>query len=268
MHTTMITTIILLVTLAALQLIQCVPVPSPVLGGCERFALHGETAVTSAGGETVYGDVGSSVAYTGFKATPIAPYSYFGEGSTEVINCKNDKSTAYDFLRASTCGSRPNNGSTVVNCTITDSNNETVTFSTTSENCTLSGGATDSPGSDLSGLTLYPGVYCTANGFFRLTAGAVTLDGLGDSDSVFIFQAATDIITSSSTEIILTNGAEAKNIYWQAGTAVVLGEFSLFSGNIYAGTKVDVGVSAQILGRASLVQQSAYSEQIPSRYLN
>ena len=68
----------------------------------------------------------------------------------------------------------------------------------------------------MAGLTLNPGVHCTTSGFFRLTSGALTLDELGDPNSLFIFQAATDIITSSNTQVILSNGAQAKNVFWQA----------------------------------------------------
>ena len=96
---------------------------------------------------------------------------------------------------------------------------------------------------ELSGLTLSPGVYCSA-GEMKLSASTLTLDGQGDSNAQFIFQVGTALTTASSTSIILENGAQIKNIFWAVGTAVTLGSSSSFVGTIIAKTAVSFGSSS------------------------
>ena len=67
---------------------------------------------------------------------------------------------------------------------------------------------------DLGGTTKAAGVYCTASGIG--VTGTLTLDGGGDPNATFVFQAGTSLITAGN--IVLINGAQAKNVYWQVGT--------------------------------------------------
>jgi len=103
--------------------------------------------------------------------------------------------------------------------------------------------------SDLMGVTLCPGIYCTGSGFLELTAGILYLDAMGDANAQFIFQTATTLITSTNTQIILINGALAKNVYWQVGSAATLGASSSFVGQILAGTSISVDTNVIIIGR-------------------
>ena len=99
---------------------------------------------------------------------------------------------------------------------------------------------------DLAGLTLVGGVYTGPT--LGLT-GTVTLDAQGDPNTVWIFQAASTLITSSSSVVNLINGAQACNVYWQIGSSATLGTNSTFVGTILALTSITANTDATIHGR-------------------
>ena len=109
--------------------------------------------------------------------------------------------------------------------------------------------------SDLSGLTLYPGLYSNSTSVM-LSAGNVTLDALGDENAVFIFQMGSTLTTGSGTEVVLSGGAKAANIYWQVGSSATLGTTSIFKGNILAQESITLETGATLEGRA-LTQTAA-----------
>ncbi|MCU1435213.1 MAG: hypothetical protein JWR71_1938 [Pseudarthrobacter sp.] len=96
--------------------------------------------------------------------------------------------------------------------------------------------------------TLLPGVY-TAGSTMALN-GALTLDGQGNANSVFIFQAGSTLTTASGSSIVLTNGAQACNIFWQVGSSATLGTGTSFKGNIMALTSISVTTGVTLEGRA------------------
>jgi hypothetical protein len=99
---------------------------------------------------------------------------------------------------------------------------------------------------DLGGTTKPAGVYCTASGIG--VTGTLTLDGGGDPNSTFVFQAGTSLVTAGS--IVLINGAQAKNVWWQVGTSATLGTASQWQGNILALSSITLVDNATLLGRA------------------
>ena len=99
---------------------------------------------------------------------------------------------------------------------------------------------------NLGGTTLLPGVYCSASSIG--VTGTVTLDGNGDPDAVFVFQAGSALTTAGS--VVLINGAQARNVYWQVGSSATLGTASQWQGNILALTSITLNDSATMLGRA------------------
>ncbi|MCC5856016.1 MAG: DUF3494 domain-containing protein [Idiomarina sp.] len=85
-----------------------------------------------------------------------------------------------------------------------------------------------SPGNDnLGSLTLTPGVYTAPNGSFRIHGGDLTLDAQGNQNAVWVFQMATTLTVGGPgadfpQSVILINGAQAKNIFWQVGSAATI----------------------------------------------
>jgi hypothetical protein len=102
---------------------------------------------------------------------------------------------------------------------------------------------------DLAGQSLVPGVYDSADGTFGNT-GVLTLDGQDQTDPVFVLQASSSLITGSGSSVVLINGADACNVYWQVGSSVTLGTASGLSGTIMALTSISLTTGATLEGRA------------------
>lgn len=102
---------------------------------------------------------------------------------------------------------------------------------------------------DLSGLTFTQGLYKNSSAV-TLNSGTVTLDAQGNTNAVFIFQIASTLTTIGSTQIVLANGAQAKNVFWQIGSAATLGTNSVFKGTIIALQSVTLQTGANLVGRA------------------
>ena len=99
---------------------------------------------------------------------------------------------------------------------------------------------------DLGGTTKPAGVYCTASSIG--VTGTLTLDGGGDPNAVFVFQAGSSLTTAGS--VVLINGAQAQNVYWQVGSSATLGTASQWKGNILALTSITLVDTANLIGRA------------------
>jgi fibronectin-binding autotransporter adhesin len=110
-----------------------------------------------------------------------------------------------------------------------------------------SGGAAAS--GDLGGQTLLPGIYTSATSL-GIATGDLTLDAQGNPDALFIFQMGTTFITAINSQVILTNGAQACNVYWQVGSSVTLGGNSVLKGNLLVYTTIGVADGATLEGRA------------------
>ena len=99
---------------------------------------------------------------------------------------------------------------------------------------------------NLGGQILGPGVY--SGGALAIT-GTLTLDGQGNPNAVFVFQAASTLITSSASVVSLVGGANACNVFWQVGSSATLGTASVFAGTIMALTSITADTGATVTGR-------------------
>jgi type VI secretion system secreted protein VgrG len=110
-------------------------------------------------------------------------------------------------------------------------------------------------GTDLGGMTLQPGVY-----FFSSTAfltGTLTLDGLGDPNAPFVFQVGSALNVANTSTVILVNGANAGNVYWQVGSSATLGTGAAFQGNILAMASITIQTGATIKPGRALARTGA-----------
>ena len=108
--------------------------------------------------------------------------------------------------------------------------------------------STNLTGQDLGTLVLTPGVY-----FFSSSAqltGILTLDAQGDSNARFDFQIGSTLTTASSSSILLINGAQAGNVFWQVGSSATLGTGTSFDGSILADQSITLDTGASLDGRA------------------
>ena len=101
---------------------------------------------------------------------------------------------------------------------------------------------------ELASKVITPGTYSTTAGTFA-NSGALTLDAQGDTTAIFIFQAASTLITSAGSTMTLINGAQACNVYWRVGSSATLGTNSTFVGRIFALTSITAESGAAVRGQ-------------------
>ncbi len=63
-------------------------------------------------------------------------------------------------------------------------------------------------------------------------AGTLTLDGGGDTSSVFIIRMVGALTTGALTTVVLTNGARARNIFWVCEAAIALAATTIMKGTL------------------------------------
>ncbi|MGV9840231.1 ice-binding family protein [Nocardia niigatensis] len=171
------------------------------LGTASTFAVLGATTVTNTGATAITGDLGVS---PGTAVTGFPP----GTVTSGAIH-------AGDAVAAQ--------AHTDLQIAYTDAAGRTPTALVTT---------------DLAGQTLTSGVYHAVAGIGL--NGTVTLDGQGNPNAVFIFQAGTTLITGAGSVVNLINGATPNNVFWQVGSSATLGANTNFAGNILAFTSVTV----------------------------
>jgi hypothetical protein len=100
---------------------------------------------------------------------------------------------------------------------------------------------------DLGGQTLVSGVY-NSESSIGLT-GDLTLNAQGNPNAVFVFQAGSTLTTASGSRVMLINGAQSCNVYWEIGSSATLGTDSTFRGNLMALTSITLTTRAIVDGR-------------------
>lgn len=186
------------------------PPPIVNLGAAAPNGIMAGTAVTCVNGGTINADVSISPGntITGFGPCVITGVQHLGDAVA--AQGQIDLTTAYNTLAGLPC---PPANAIVAN---------------------------------LGGTTKPAGVYCTASGIG--VTGTLTLDGGGDPNATFVFQAGTSLTTAGN--IVLIGGAQARNVYWQVGSSATLGTASQWQGNILALTSITLVDTATLFGRA------------------
>ncbi|MCF8079981.1 MAG: Ig-like domain-containing protein [Desulfobacterales bacterium] len=113
----------------------------------------------------------------------------------------------------------------------------------------LPGGA--DVGNNLGGLTLAPGIYLAPapGSTFLLTVADLTLDGQGDANAVWVFQAPASLTIGAPgfpRSINLINGAQAKNVFWYVGSAARIEDQCNMVGTIIASAGVTISTAGQL----------------------
>jgi hypothetical protein len=123
----------------------------------------------------------------------------------------------------------------------------------------------------LSGDTLTPGVY-TFSGDVAIT-GDIYFEGTGEFEGetdVFIIQSAGNLVLSTGVRVHLTNGALAKNIFWQNAGFVQVAVGAHLEGILLCATKVVFQTNASLNGRilaqtAVTLDMATINDTEPSR---
>jgi hypothetical protein len=85
--------------------------------------------------------------------------------------------------------------------------------------------STGSPGpGELGGRTLQAGVYKSTPGSYAITALPLTLDAQGNPNATWVFQMASSLTVGGTApqSVILINGAQAANVFWQVASAATI----------------------------------------------
>lgn len=103
---------------------------------------------------------------------------------------------------------------------------------------------------ELGNRTLAPGVYKSAPGSFAISQGDLTLDAKGDPNAYWVFQMATTLTVgtpSTPHSVLLINGAQPQNVFWQVGSAATLE--GIVGGGTMEGTIISqTGISISTAG--------------------
>jgi hypothetical protein len=178
------------------------------LGTAATFAVLGGSTVTNTGPTVITGDLGLS---PGTSVTGFPPGTVNGTmhiTDSAAAQAQSDLTTAY-----------------------TDAAGRAPTSTITA---------------DLAGRTLVPGVYRSPSTIGL--SGDLTLDAQGDPSAVFVFQAGSGLTTGSASRVLLTNGAQACNVFWQVSSSATLGTNSTFVGNVLALTSISVTTGSNVTG--------------------
>ncbi len=99
---------------------------------------------------------------------------------------------------------------------------------------------------NLGGQTLVPGLYKWGTGVTIPTDVTIA----GGANDVWIFQISNDLDLSSAKKVLLSGGAQAKNIYWQVAGRVTIQANAHFEGVIFCKTGITLQTTATMKGRA------------------
>lgn len=103
---------------------------------------------------------------------------------------------------------------------------------------------------DIGGQTLPPGLYWSASSL-GITGDLILAGG---PDDVWIFQIGSTLTTAAGvgpqSRVIMTGGAQAKNVFWQVGSSATIGTYSEFVGTILAQDSITLDTDSILDGRA------------------
>lgn len=183
--------------------------PTINLGTATNFAILAGSGITNTGPTTITGDVGTFPTTTETGFGTVTIIGTNHVGNAVTQGAKTDLVTAYNDAASRIPA------------------------------ITVSG--------DIGGQNLSPGVYNSSSSL-GITS-TLTLDAQGNPNAVFIFQIGSTLITTSSSNVVLINGAKACNVFWQVESSATLGTLSTFQGTILALTSVTATTGTVVNGR-------------------
>lgn len=94
-------------------------------------------------------------------------------------------------------------------------------------------------------LGMPPGTY--TSGSTMLVSTPLTLDAGGNVNAVWVFQIGSSLTTGAN--VVLANGAQAKNVFWVPTLDATVGVGTIFYGTLVSGRDVSSAGGATINGR-------------------
>ena len=191
------------------------PPPLIPLGSAGTFGIMARSTITSSGASMIYGDVALSPGTAcALVAGQVSGTIHINDAAT--VQAATDLAAAYATAKALPSG--------VILAAATDLGG------------LVNGGAAG---------VLPPGTY--TSGSTLLVTTPLTLDAKGDANASWLFQVGSSFTTTAN--VLLANGAQAKNVYWVSTASATIGAGTVFNGNIIAGVSVAAQEAAVINGR-------------------
>lgn len=205
--------------------------PAPVdLGSASGFAILSKSGVTTTGTTHVLGDIGvspiSSTAITGFGLTMDSSGTFSTSVLVEGRIYASDYTSPTPSMLTTAIGD--------METAYADASGRT-----TPDHTELGSG-------EIGGMTLAPGLYKWGTGLSISTDLTIS----GSSSDVWIFQIAETLGIADGKKVILSNGANPENIFWQVGGQVTLGTTSTMNGIILSESAIVMNTGATLNGRA------------------
>jgi hypothetical protein len=203
------------------------------VGSAGPFAILSKSGITDVPSSIITGNVGTS---------PIS-------GAFLGLTCAEVTGTIYSVNAA---GPLP--------CRVTDATGLTTAISDEETAYTDAAGrtnptATELGGGQIGGMTLAPGLYKWGTNLGISTD--VTL--AGGANDVWIFQIGGRLNQASATKVILTGGAQAKNVFWQTAGGATIGTTAHSEGTILSKSMIAMNTGSSTNGR--LLAQTAVTLQ-------
>lgn len=208
------------------------PVAPDILATASTYGTFGGTAgMTNKGTQTLITGSGGKTADIGTIATDTSAVTGFQDSALDVytvvpgVNQGIVTGNIYTCTTSTTGPTNPTNGVNAASCAkATQARLDAQTAYLALAAMPVSGLAA---AANLAGLTLAPGVYKAPSGSFLIEGGDLTLDAQGDANAVFVFQMATTLTVggpgaAAPQSVKLINGALAKNVFWQVGSAAII----------------------------------------------
>ena len=218
--------------------------PAPVslgsagaLGAAGSYVVLAKTGVSNVTGSMVTGDIGLSPAAASF----ITGFSLVAD-STNVFSTSS--SVVGKIYAANYAVPSPSNLTTAIG--------SMETAYTDAAGRTLPDFNELATG-NLGGLTLVPGLYKWTSTVTIPTDVTVA----GSANDVWIFQISKDLTIDAAKNVVMSGGAQAKNVFWQVAGQATLGATSHFEGIILSKTAITFLTGATMKGRALAQSQVA-----------
>ncbi len=184
---------------------------APALGGASSFALFTAVgAVNNQGPSLINGDIGTNAgAFNGFPPGVVNGNIHVGD--TYATQAATDVQAAYGQMSG-------------------------ITYATEKA---LYGGTP--------AVTMLPGSYFVKEA--TTLAGTLILDGGGDPNAKFFLMVNGALTTGANSRVVLQNGADPNNVYWQIRGLVTLGQNSVMRGTLLVDGAINLVTGAVLEGR-------------------
>ena len=94
------------------------------------------------------------------------------------------------------------------------------------------------------------------------------LNAQGNVDAVFVFQITGSLNFNANASVVLQNGAQAKNVFWQVPGVISMANNAVFKGTVVGSAAINISAGTTLVGRAlttgGAVNTNAIAVSIPS----